>query len=134
MYYTGVVAAFVAAIAWMFVEIFARLYPSRETWARLRLEHGRSGVQSLRERIEAAARTRAARYVLLAMGTLVIAWVASASLLDKRWWEVVLDLLPYVIIGGAVLRAPGALRSVAARMRAYEQASGDDQGPGPLTA
>jgi hypothetical protein len=134
MYYSGLAAVFLAALAWAFIELFARLYPSRETWARMRKEYGRSGVQGLRERIEAAARTRAARYVLVFMGVLVIAWIASASLLDKRWWEVALEVLPYAIIGGALLRAPGALRSVAARMRDYERASGDDQGPGPLAA
>lgn len=134
MYYSGLAAAFLAALAWAFVEVFARIYPSRETWARMRLEHGRSAVQGLRQRIETVAHTRASRYALVLLGALAAAWIASASLLDKRWWEVVLDVLPYGIIGGALLRAPRALKTVAARMRDYERASGDDQGPGPLAA
>jgi hypothetical protein len=126
MYYSGAAAVFLAAVAWAFVEVFARLYPSRETWARLRREHGRTAVRSIRRRFEAAARGRVPRIVLGVLVALVVAWIASARLLDKRWYEVVLDVLPYALVGGAMMRAPAALRSVARRMRDYERAAGED--------
>ena len=135
MFDGALVAVFLAVLAWALLELFALIYPSRETWARLRREQGRRAVLALRQRIEAAAASRMTRAVAAALAVLVVAWIASASLLDKRWWEVVLDVLPYGFIGGALLRAPAALAAVARRMRGYEQSSGEDfDSDGPLPA
>lgn len=132
MRYSSAAAIFLAALAWAFVEVFGRVYPSRETWARLRREHGRSSVTTMREGIERAAAGRAVHYALTFMTALAVAWIASASLLDKRWWEVLLDVLPYALVGCALLRAPAALRSIARRMRDYEHMSGEGRnGSGP---
>jgi hypothetical protein len=57
---------------------------------------------------------------------LVIAWVASASWLDKHWYEVALDVLPYVFVGLALMRTPGALRAIGERMKEYERDQGED--------
>ena len=57
---------------------------------------------------------------------LVVAWIAAASLLDKRWYEVLLDVFPYVLVILALLRTPSAMRAVAERMRDYEREAGDD--------
>jgi hypothetical protein len=84
----------------------------------------------MRERMEAASRRRTPRVFAFLLFALVVAWVAAASLLDKRWWEVVVDVIPYAIVAVAVLRVSPALRSIAARMRSYEQDVGEDeQGP-----
>ena len=51
---------------------------------------------------------------------------AAAPLLDKRWYEVALDSLPYAFVSLAFLRAPGTLRAIANRMRDYERDAGED--------
>jgi hypothetical protein len=80
----------------------------------------------MRVRIEAVADRRTPRSLVVVLVVLVVGWVASASLLDKRWWEVVLDVLPYVFVGIAFLRIPAVLRKVADRMRGYERDVGED--------
>lgn len=81
----------------------------------------------MRERFETGASGRS--YTLLAVLLLILmgTWIATASLLDKRWHEVVFDVLPYVIVGIAILRTPGALREIAKRMKDYEEEVGDDK-------
>ena len=51
---TGIVASLVAVLVWAFVEGFARFYPARETWLRIRRMRGREAVRRMRERFEAA--------------------------------------------------------------------------------
>ena len=81
----------------------------------------------MRERFEDAAARRTPRLLAVVLIALVIAWAASASLLDKRWHEVLLDVVPYVIVGTALVRIPPALRAIAERMRRYEREIGDDK-------
>lgn len=57
---------------------------------------------------------------------LLIIWVASASLLDKRWYEVAVDAGPSIIVMLAFRRIPTALTSVAERMKKLEREAGDD--------
>ena len=123
---TGAVAALVAVLALGFIEGMRRFYPSRATWARLRSKHGRRAIRAMRERLEAAADARTTRLLAEALLGLVIVWVAVASLLDKRWYEVVLDVLPYVIVGIALVRTPGALRRISERIKDYERDIGED--------
>jgi hypothetical protein len=80
----------------------------------------------MRERVEVTSRSKAPRNAALLLGLLVAAWIGAAGLLDKRWYEVVLDVLPYVFIGIALLRVPHALRSIAARMKKFERDVGED--------
>ncbi len=124
---SGAVAAFIAVLALGFVEGFRRFYPSRRTWMRLRSLNGRRAVRAMRERFEAAAERRTARLLALLLLGLVAVWIATASLLDKRWYEVALDAFPYALVSIALLRTPGALRSVAARMKDYEGDFDDDR-------
>ena len=123
---TGILAALVAVLAWAFVEGFARFYPARETWLRIRRTRGREAVRRMRERFEVASDKRMGRRLLTFVIALLIIWIASASLLDKRWYEVVADALPSVIVAIALLRVPSATRAVAARMKEYERDAGDD--------
>lgn len=134
---SGAIAALIAMLGLGFVEVLRNFYPSPETWARLRRSRGRRSLRTMRERFEAAserATPRRLAYVLLA---LVAAWVAAAGLLDKRWYEVVVDSSPYLFICAALWRTPGALHRVAQRMKEYERLSGDDpdaeeeEGEGP---
>ena len=60
------------------------------------------------------------------LAVLVVAWIAASSLLDKRWYEVLLDVFPYLLAILALLRTPSALRSVAERMKDYEREAGED--------
>lgn len=124
---SGAVAAFIAVLALGFVEGFRRFYPSRRTWMRLRSLNGRRAVRAMRERFEAAAERRTARLLALLLLGLVAVWIAAASLLDKRWYEVALDAFPYALVSIALLRTPGALRAVAARMKDYERDFDDDR-------
>jgi hypothetical protein len=123
---TGVVAALIAALGLGFVEAFRAVYPTQQTWFRLRRVRGRSGVRSMRKRLEHAASRRTPLVLTGVLVAFVLIWVASASLLDKRWYEVALDTCPYIIIGAAMLRAPPALRKAAERMRDYERSAGED--------
>jgi hypothetical protein len=123
---TAGVSALIAVLALGFVEGMRRFYPARATWMRLRSRHGRRAVRAMRARFESAATSRAPRLLAIALFGLVVAWVAAASALDKRWYEVSLDALPYAFASVALLRVPGALRVMAARMRGYESDAGED--------
>lgn len=123
---SGIVAASIAVLVLGFEEGMRRFYPSKATWLRLRSKHGRRAIRAMRLRLAHAAESRSPRLLAELMIGLVIAWVAAASLLDKRWYEVVTDVLPYVIVTGALLRTPGTLRRVAERMRKHEIDAGED--------
>ena len=93
----------------------------------------------MRVRVERAGDPRMARRLATLMLALVVVWIGAASLLDKRWHEVLFDVTPYVIVSIALLRSPYLLRSVAERMKEYEKDAGEDpdaplpeeDGPGP---
>jgi hypothetical protein len=123
---SAVVASLVASVALGFVELLGRLYPSREAWVRLRRTRGPEAVRAMRERFERAGERRPPKLVRTLLVALVIAWVAAAPLLDKRWYEVALDVSPYVIVYAALWRVPPALRQVAERMKDRERDAGDD--------
>jgi hypothetical protein len=123
---SGAIAALVATFALGFVEGMGRFYPARPTWTRLRRARGREAVRAMRERFEAAGARRAPRVLTQLLLGLAIVWVAGASLLDKRWYEVVLDVAPYALVLGALVRTPVCMRRVADRMRGYERDAGED--------
>jgi hypothetical protein len=132
------IAALVAVFALGIVEGLRRFYPARDTWWRLRRQHGRRAVRAMRERFEAAAGKRSPRVLAGVLALLVIAWTAASSLLDKHWYEVALDSLPYAFVAIALLRIPGSFREMAERMKEFERDAGedpdadiDDQGGGP---
>ncbi len=123
---TGLIAALVAVLALGFVEAWRRFYPSRQTWRRLRRIKGRLAVRLMRERFEHGAERGGPRLLAEVLAGLMIVWIAIASLLDKRWYEVVMDLIPYVLVGIALFRVPGAMRAIAERMKEYEREVGED--------
>lgn len=123
---TGLIATLVAVLVMAFVDGLRRFYPSRQTWRRLRSTRGRLAVRIMRERYEAAAEQKAFRWLAEVLAGLMIVWIAVASLLDKRWYEVVTDVLPYVFVGIALFRMPGTLRAIAERMKDYERSVGED--------
>lgn len=89
-------------------------------------------MRAMRERFESAGDRRAPRVLTQLLLGLVIVWIAVASLLDKRWDELVIDVVPYVLVYVALLRTPAAMRRVADRMRDHERRAGDepdDDGP-----
>lgn len=120
------IAALVAILALGFVEGLRRFYPSRQTWRRLRRARGRLAVRLMRERFEATAERKTPRRLAELVIGLMIVWIASASLLDKRWQEVVADVLPYAFVAVALMRVPGALHTIAERMKGYEREVGED--------
>lgn len=123
---SGLVAAFVAVLVLGFEEGMRRFYPSKPTWLRLRSKQGRRAVRAMRQRLSHAAESRSPRLLAELLIGLMIVWVAAASLLDKRWYEVVSDVLPYLIVTIAMLRTPRTLRIVAERMRQHELDAGED--------
>lgn len=123
---TALIAALIAVFVLGFVEGLRGFYPSRPTWQRLRRTKGRLAVRLMRERVEAMAARGRPRVILEILAGLVIIWIAVASLLDKRWYEVVTDILPYLIVGVAVFRLPGALSAIGERMKTYERDAGED--------
>lgn len=123
---SGVIASLIAVLALAFVEGMGRFYPARKTWWRLRRMHGRRAVRAMRERFEGLAESRLFRILALTLLGFAIGWIASASLLDKRWHELVLDVLPSAFVGVALLRVPTIVRSMATRMRTYEREAGED--------
>lgn len=123
---SGVVASLLAILALAFAEGLGRFYPARKTWVRLRSQHGRRAVRAMRERFEAVARSSAPRVLAIVLLGLVLGWIASASLLDKRWYEVVMDVLPYGFIGVAMLRTPAIMTAVSERMKDHERSTGED--------
>ena len=85
----------------------------------------------MRERFETAGANKVpGRLVELLLG-LVIVWIAVAGWLDKRWYEVALDALPYVFVLIAILRTPSTLFRVGERMREYEREAGEDPDADP---
>lgn len=80
----------------------------------------------MRERFERAAARRTPRVLALVLAGLLGAWIAASSLLDKRWHEVALDVLPYTLCALALLRTPPALRTIAERMKEFERQAGED--------
>ena len=131
---SGMVATLVAVLALAFVEGIGAFYPARPVWNRLRSRHGRRAVRAMRERFEAAAARRTPYLLALLLGALVAAWVAASGALDKRWYEVLADAGPHVVVAIALLRLPGALRRAAARMRDYERDAGEDPDADPSAA
>jgi hypothetical protein len=140
---TGFLAALIGLVALGFVESLGRFYPARDAWWRLRRLHGRRAVRAARERFEAAAAGGTARLLAAVLLTLVTLWVTVVrGILDKSWYAVGIDVLPYVIASAALLRTPSILRAIASRMREYERqagedpdrppADGDDEGPAEL--
>jgi hypothetical protein len=123
---TAAIAALIAVLVLGIVEGLRRFYPAYQTWRRLRSRHGRRAVRAMRERFEAASTRRTPRILALILLGLVVVWVAVSSLLDKYWYEVALDSLPYAFVSIALLRMPGALRAVAERMREFERSVGED--------
>ena len=123
---TGLIATLIAVLVMAFVDAIRRFYPSRQAWRRLRITRGRLAVRLMRERYEAAAEQRAFRWLAEVLAGLMIVWIAIASLLDKRWYEVVTDVLPYLFVGIALFRMPATLRAVADRMKEYERSVGED--------
>jgi hypothetical protein len=123
---SAIIASFAAVAALGFLEGVGRFYPARKTWWRLRRTRGRSAVVLMRARVERAADPRMARRLAALMLALVIVWIGTSSLLDKRWHEVLFDVTPYVIVSVALLRAPHVMRFVAARMKEYEREAGED--------
>jgi hypothetical protein len=124
---TGFIAALAAALALGFVEGLGRFYPSRTTWRRLRRARGRLAMVKMRERFEASAARRSPRILALVLLVLMVAWIGASSLLDKRWHEVLTDVIPYVIVSFALFRIPPAMRAIGERMKEYEHEVGDDQ-------
>ena len=123
---SGALAAISASLFLAFIEALARIYPARDTWWRLRRERGRHAIRAMRERFEATSGMRAPRVLAGLLLAMILGWVAAGSLLDKRWYEVVLDVVPYVIVGAALLRVPSALGAIGKRMKDYERQAGDD--------
>lgn len=123
---SAILASFAAIAALGFLEGFGRFYPARKTWWRLRRTRGRSAVILMRARVERAADPQLSRRLAGLMVVLVIVWIGTASLLDKRWHEVLFDVIPYVIVSIALVRTPYVLRSVADRMKGYEKDAGED--------
>lgn len=127
---SALIASLAAVVALGFLEGVGRFYPARKTWWRLRRTRGRSAVVMMRARCERAADPALARRLASVMLALVILWIGLASLLDKRWYEVVWDVTPYLIVSAALLRTPRILRSVADRMKEYERDAGEDPDEG----
>ncbi|MEA2434533.1 MAG: hypothetical protein QOG54_1990 [Actinomycetota bacterium] len=123
---SGAIAAVVAVLALGFVESLRRFYPTRETWRRLRRVRGRLAVRLMRERFESESNRKSPKRLAEILICLMIAWVASSSLLDKRWQEVVIDVLPYAFVTLALFRVPAAMGAIGQRMREYEESVGED--------
>jgi hypothetical protein len=123
---TGAAATLISILVLGIVEGLKRFYPARATWLRLRSKHGRRAVRAMRERFEETSQLKAPRYAAFLLALLLVLWIVTAGLLKQRWYEVVLDVLPYLFIGIALLRIPVALRAIAARMRRFELDIGED--------
>ena len=123
---SAAIAALIAVLALGFVEGMRRFYPARRTWLRIRSRHGRRAARAMRMRLEAAADSRSPKLLAIVLLALVAAWIAASSLLDKFWYEVALDALPYAFVSIALLRVPSSLRLIGERMREYERSVGED--------
>jgi hypothetical protein len=120
------IAALIAVLALGFIEGLRRFYPSRETWRRLRRRRGSRAIRSMRQRFEHAGLRRVPGRLVEFLIGLVIIWVALAGWLNKEWYEVALDALPYIFVLIAVLRTPGTMFAVGERMKTYEKEAGED--------
>jgi hypothetical protein len=124
---SGILASLIGVLALGFIEGVRRFYPTHATWMKLRRVNGRRAVRAMRKRFEAMAAHRTTRLLALTVVLLVPAvWIGSISLLHSRWYEALIDVSPYAFVAVALLRTPGALRSVAARIKEYEKNAGDD--------
>mgnify|MGYP000568948543 CR=1 FL=1 len=123
---TGIVAAAVAILTWVFVEALGHYYPSPATWRKLRRVRGRRHVRRMRERFAEAGERRSGRKLALVLIALVAIWVGASGWLDKKWYEVVADAAPSLVVLLSLLRLPASLRAIAARMIEYERAAGED--------
>ena len=123
---TAGIAALAAVLALGFIEGLGRFYPAKKTWRRLRTIRGRRTTRLIRERYEAASNKRSPRRIAVVLLALVAIWVGVAPLLDKEWYEVLLDVLPYAFGSIALLRTPHNLGRVAERMKEYERELGED--------
>ncbi len=124
---SGILAALVGLVALGFIESLGRFYPARDAWWRLRRLHGRRAVRATRERFETAAASGTARLLAAALLALVVVWVTVVrGILDKNWYQVTTDVLPYLVVSAALLRTPFILRAIARRMREYERQAGED--------
>jgi len=123
---TGAVAGLVAALALGFEEGLRRFYPSRATWLRLRRARGRLAVRIMRERFEASGSRRTPRVLAEILLGGIVVWIAISPLLDKRWYEVVTDTTPWVLVAVAMFRTPGTLTRIAERMTDHERSVGED--------
>ncbi len=123
---SALIAVLIAGVMPAFVEGLGYFYPAKKTWLRLRSRNGRAAVRAMRERIEDMAAKRTPTLLAELLLGLVIVWVAIAPLLDKRWYEVAVDALPYFLVGIALLRSRPAMRAIAERMRGYEKDAGED--------
>ena len=123
---SSIIAALTSVLSWAFVEGLGRFYPARQTWWRLRRVRGRDPLRRTRERFEEAADRRGPRVLAITLLCLLLVWVAVASLLDKRWYEVIADAAPSIIVMAAFVRIPHSLRAIADRMKEYERQAGDD--------
>lgn len=84
-------------------------------------------MRATRERFETAAASGTARLLAAALLALVVVWVTVVrGILDKSWFEVTTDVLPYLVVSAALLRTPFILRAIARRMREYERQAGED--------
>lgn len=123
---TSIVAISVALIVYAYVEVLGRTYPTPTAWRKLRRRRGRRAARRMRERFEEAGSSKTGRRLLTFVLALAIIWVASASLLDKRWYEVVADVAPSLIVILALYRLPEALLAAAERMKDLERQAGED--------
>ena len=123
---SAIIAALLAVLVLGFVEGLGRFYPALQTWRRLRVANGNRAVRKMRERFESSAENKTPRKLALVMMILVVVWIGTASLLDKRWYEVVADVLPWVVVGVALFRTPKILGAIGERMREYEKEVGED--------
>lgn len=80
----------------------------------------------MRERFEEAGGRRTGRKLALVLIALVAIWVGASGWLDKKWYEVVADAAPSLIVLLSLLRLPASLRAIAVRMKDYERAAGED--------
>lgn len=123
---SGILAAVLAVFVWACVEAFGGFYPSRPIWVRLRRRRGRGAVRRMRERFEAGIGRGPARQLALFLIGLIVLWASVASFMHKRWYEVVADAAPSLIVTLALLRVPGAMAAIGGRMREYELSAGED--------
>ncbi len=123
---TGTISALLAVLFLGYAEGLRRFYPSRQTWLRIRSRHGRRAARAMRERIEAFAGSGIAPKLGFLLLGLVGLWIAAAPALDKRWFEVAFDALPYPFIAVVLFRSPGSLRAISERMKNYERDLGED--------